>query len=68
MFKEVIPFESPELISKIHQTFRIQYLKDVVLPRHLDDPTFGTLNSWIGFNNVEIVRFIQSDEKFLNQV
>ena len=32
-FKEVVPITDPALLSKIHQTYRIQYLKDVVLPR-----------------------------------
>jgi protein phosphatase-4 regulatory subunit 3 len=68
VFKEVVPFENPDLTNKIHQTFRIQYLKDVVLPRVLDDPTFATLNSIIFFNNVEIVGQIQNDTKFLAEV
>eukprot|EP01113_Clastostelium_recurvatum_P016168 TRINITY_DN191_c2_g1_i1.p1 TRINITY_DN191_c2_g1~~TRINITY_DN191_c2_g1_i1.p1 ORF type:complete len:839 (+),score=228.39 TRINITY_DN191_c2_g1_i1:694-3210(+) len=68
IFKEVIPFDSPELIFKIHQTFRLQYLKDVVLPRVLDDSTFGTLNSLIFFNNVEIVTHLQSDTRFLSEL
>lgn len=68
VFKEVVPFENPELVTKIHQTFRIQYLKDVVLARTLDDATFGTLNSFIFFNNVEIVTSIQNDTRFLTQL
>lgn len=68
VFKQVIPFENPEVVNKIHQTFRIQYLKDVVLPRSLDDPTFATLNSLIFFNHVELVSAIQNDEKFLKQL
>jgi protein phosphatase-4 regulatory subunit 3 len=33
VFKEVVPITSQEVLSKIHQTYRIQYLKDVILPR-----------------------------------
>lgn len=68
MFKEVIPFESPEVVAKIHQTFRMQYLKDVILPRTLDDPTFATINSLIFFNHVELVSAVQKDERFLKQL
>lgn len=68
VFKEVVPFQNKEIIAKIHQTYRIQYLKDVVLPRILDDPTFATLNSIIYFNNVEIVSHIQNDSNFLSHL
>jgi protein phosphatase-4 regulatory subunit 3 len=68
IFKEVVPFNSPELVERIHQTFRMQYLKDVVLNRVLDDATFATLNSLIFFNNLEIVSQLQSDAKFITEL
>ncbi|EFA75365.1 EVH1 domain-containing protein [Heterostelium album PN500] len=68
IFKEVVKFSSESLISTIHQTFRVQYLKDVVLPRVLDDLTFSTLNSIIYFNNSEIVGQIQKDTTFLQKI
>ena len=40
------------------------YLKDVVLARILDDPTFSVLNSLIFFNQVDIVSWIQSNAAF----
>jgi hypothetical protein len=33
VFKEVVPITSQDVLAKIHQTYRIQYLKDVILPR-----------------------------------
>lgn len=33
VFKEVVPITSADVLAKIHQTYRIQYLKDVILPR-----------------------------------
>ena len=68
MFKEVIPIDSEELKEKIHQTYRIQYLKDVVLARSLDDQTFSTLHSFIVFNQMEIVSHLKSDQKYLRQM
>jgi len=68
VYKEVVPFKNTELVSKIHQTYKIQYIKDVILPRYLDDPTFATLNSILFFNNVEIVSIIQNDEAFLSEL
>ena len=54
VFKEVVPIADPALRAKIHQTYRLAYLKDVVLPRVLDDATFATFSSLILFNNVEV--------------
>ncbi|KAH6607213.1 hypothetical protein Trco_003526 [Trichoderma cornu-damae] len=64
-YKEVVPIEDEAVRRKIHQTYRLQYLKDVVLARILDDPTFSVLSSLIFFNQVEIVQHLQSDPAFL---
>ncbi|KYQ89817.1 EVH1 domain-containing protein [Tieghemostelium lacteum] len=65
---KTVGLDSKQLIGTIHQTFRIQYLKDVVLPRILDDATFSSLNSIIYFNNIDIVTQIQNDSSFLQQL
>ncbi|CAK0784720.1 hypothetical protein CVIRNUC_007924 [Coccomyxa viridis] len=65
VFKEVVPIQDTALRAKIHQTYRLAYLKDVVLPRVLDDATFATFSSLILFNNVEVVMALQGDAKFL---
>ena len=67
-FKEVVPLQDPDIKRKIHFTYRLQYLKDVVLARILDDPTFSVLNSLIFFNQVEIVQHIQSNIPYLNKI
>jgi len=60
-FKEVIPITNPELLAKIHQTYRVQYIQDVVLPTPsvFEDNMLSTLSSFIFFNKVEIVTLIQ---------
>lgn len=67
-YKEVVPIEDEMTRRKIHQTYRLQYLKDVVLARILDDPTFSVLNSLIFFNQVDIVQHLQSNGAFLNDL
>lgn len=67
-YKEVVPIEDEITRRKIHQTYRLQYLKDVVLARILDDPTFSVLNSLIFFNQVEIVQYLQSNAAFLGEL
>uniref|UniRef100_A0A674F0W8 Serine/threonine-protein phosphatase 4 regulatory subunit 3 n=1 Tax=Salmo trutta TaxID=8032 RepID=A0A674F0W8_SALTR len=51
-FKEVIPITDSELRQKIHQTYRVQYIQDIILPTP----------------SVEIVSMLQEDEKFLTEV
>ncbi|KAF2235807.1 DUF625-domain-containing protein [Viridothelium virens] len=67
-FKEVVPIDDPEIKKKIHYTYRLQYLKDVVLARILDDPTFSVLNSLIFFHQVDIVQHLQSNQAFLSEL
>ena len=54
IFKEVVRISDARLRAKIHQTYRMGYVKDVILPRALDDATFATLASLMLFNNVEV--------------
>lgn len=67
-FKEVVNIEEPQIRKKIHYTYRLQYIKDVVLARILDDPTFSVLNSLIFFHQVDIVQHVQSNGNFLKEL
>jgi hypothetical protein len=64
-FKQVVPIHDEATRAKIHQTYRLKYLKDAVLARILDDPTFTVLNSYIFFNEVDIVVSLRDDKTFL---
>ncbi|EJD53799.1 DUF625-domain-containing protein [Auricularia subglabra TFB-10046 SS5] len=67
-FRPVIEFKDEGVQKKIHQTYRLQFLKDVVLSRALDDTTFNVLNSCIIFNQIDIISHIQQDESFMKQL
>ncbi|KAL2395173.1 Serine/threonine-protein phosphatase 4 regulatory subunit 3 [Exophiala dermatitidis] len=67
-YKEVVEIKDQNIKRKIRQTWRLQYLKDVVLARILDDPTFGVLNSLIFFNQVDIVQHLQNNTAFLQEL
>ncbi|KAF3779741.1 Serine/threonine-protein phosphatase 4 regulatory subunit 3 [Nymphaea thermarum] len=54
VFKEAIPIESSTVLFKIHQTYRIGYIKDVILPRALDEAVVANLNSMIHSNNTMV--------------
>ncbi|KAF0288417.1 Serine/threonine-protein phosphatase 4 regulatory subunit 3 [Amphibalanus amphitrite] len=68
-FKQVLPIRNSELLAKIHQTYRVQYIQDIVLPTPsvLEDNVLSTLSSFIFFNKLDIVRQLQDDEKFLTE-
>lgn len=53
---------------KVHHTYRLQFLKDVVLARAIDDSTFNVLNSCILFNQIDIINYVQGDQAFLREV
>ncbi|KAF2214031.1 hypothetical protein CERZMDRAFT_38458 [Cercospora zeae-maydis SCOH1-5] len=67
-FKEVVKFDNMDITRKIHYTYRLLYLKDVVLARILDDPTFSVLNSLIFFHQVDIIGHIQANAPFLKEL
>jgi protein phosphatase 4 regulatory subunit 3 len=67
-YKEVVPIRDQMIQKKIRHTWRLQYLKDVVLARILDDPTFSVLNSIIFFNQVDIVQHLQGNTSFLSEL
>lgn len=53
---------------RIHYTYRLQYLKDVVLARILDDPTFGVLNTLIFYHQVDITQSLQQNPAYLKEL
>jgi protein phosphatase-4 regulatory subunit 3 len=60
--------EDPVIRTKIHYTYRLGYLKDVVLARILDDPTYSVLNSLIFYHQVDIVNHIGANSSFLKEL
>jgi protein phosphatase-4 regulatory subunit 3 len=64
----VIPIPEEATRQKIHYTFRLQYLKDVILARLMEEPVFSVLNSLIFFNQVDIVQSLCSHHKFIRDL
>ena len=67
-FHAPIPIRDEAIEKKIHHTYRLQFLKDVVLARVLDDSTFNVINSCILFNQMDIINHVQHDRFFLAYV
>jgi hypothetical protein len=53
--------QNPEVVAKIHQNFRVSFLKDVLLRPMMDDAVAATLNSVTYFNNGFIVKALHDE-------
>lgn len=67
-FKQVIDIGDPMVVAKIHQTYRLLYLRDVILARVVDDPTVSILNSFIFFHQNDIVNYCCQNDLFLSDL
>ncbi|XP_008055490.1 serine/threonine-protein phosphatase 4 regulatory subunit 3B-like [Carlito syrichta] len=69
-FKEVIPITDSELRQKIHQTYKVQYIYDILLPTPsiFEENILSTLTMFIFFNKVEIVTMLQKDDKIMSEL
>lgn len=61
----MVPISDKAVLKKIHQNYHLGFLKDVVLPRALDDNAFAALNQIAFFNNVQILSSLSNDGVFL---
>ncbi|KZT06517.1 DUF625-domain-containing protein [Laetiporus sulphureus 93-53] len=67
-FHQPIPLHDEAVQRKVHHTYRLQFLKDVVLARAIDDSTFNVLNSSILFNQIDIINYVQNDAAFFKDI
>ncbi|XP_077890281.1 protein PPP4R3C [Ictidomys tridecemlineatus] len=69
-FKEVMPIKDSKLRQKIHQTYRVQYIHDILfpIPSIFEENLLSTLTTFIFFNKVEIVSMLLEDDVFLFEV
>lgn len=55
------------MLQRIHQTFRVQLLRDVLLPRALDDQVLNTLSSMTFVNNTNVINWLACQQGDLVQ-
>lgn len=67
-FNKVLSFEDAETVERIHLNYRLQYLKDIVLPRLLDDAAFVSLMQMIHSNLAIILDHLQKNTVLLDQL
>uniref|UniRef100_A0A3B0NF10 Component of IIS longevity pathway SMK-1, putative n=1 Tax=Theileria annulata TaxID=5874 RepID=A0A3B0NF10_THEAN len=59
---QVVPLNNTLFYELIQANYRINYLKDVVLPRHLDEFSIQRINSTLFSNMAEIMNIILNEE------
>ncbi|KAI9594803.1 component of IIS longevity pathway SMK-1-domain-containing protein [Syncephalis fuscata] len=67
-YVEVIDVGRPEILDTIHETHRLLFLKNVALPRHMDDTMASIISSRILMNHVDIMGYFQSEPKLLRKL
>uniref|UniRef100_A0A060T8L9 ARAD1D04532p n=1 Tax=Blastobotrys adeninivorans TaxID=409370 RepID=A0A060T8L9_BLAAD len=67
-FRQVIPLPSEGLQIKVRQAFRLEFARDVVLSRILDENVQGIMNSVLFFHQSEIVAALQTSGSFLSSL
>ncbi|CAH6784740.1 protein PPP4R3C [Phodopus roborovskii] len=69
-FKEVMPITCSKLRQKIDQTYRVQYIHDILFPTSskFHDNRLCEFTTFISYNKIEIVTMLQEDEMLLHEV
>lgn len=67
-FSEVLSFEDSAMLERVHLNYRLQYLKDIVLPRILDDAAFISLNQMIQMNLTVILDYLRQSTQLLDRL
>lgn len=67
-YKQVLSFQDEELLERIHLNYRLQYLKDHVLARVLDDAAFGSLSQLVIMNNSYLLNYLQQNDALILQL
>lgn len=55
-FRTVVPMNDPELISLIHRSFRVSFLRDTLLRPTMDESSLSTLSSLLTFTHNDVIK------------
>ncbi|KAF9353030.1 Platinum sensitivity protein [Mortierella sp. AD094] len=67
-YKQIVPINDPDVEQKIHQAFRLHFLRDTVLARVADESLSSILGSLIFFHNIDIVNYVHQDRVFMKEL
>ena len=61
-FKEVVTIGDPQIVSCIHLSYKLTFLKDTAMARFIDDTTSHTIMQLISSMHQQILEYIFGDE------
>ncbi|KAG0274350.1 Platinum sensitivity protein [Linnemannia exigua] len=64
-FKQIVAFNDPQVEVLVHQVFRLQFLRDVVLFRHMEEVSRTLLETILNRKTTRIVQKLLGDRQFL---
>lgn len=67
-YKSVVRIQDPSVIAKIHQNYRVAYIRDVILARLFDESVNSALTNVIVYNNVDIIMYFISGSSALKDL
>lgn len=67
-FKSVVPITDKNVVAKIHQNYRVAYIRDVILSRTFDENANSALSGVILCNNVDIIMYFISGSSALSEL
>ncbi|KAJ3688784.1 hypothetical protein LUZ61_017948 [Rhynchospora tenuis] len=68
IFKEALPVKDNSVFTKLFQSFGAGYIKDVILPRTLDEVTIASLNLYIHANDAVVLSLLKADSCFIQKL
>lgn len=67
-FKQLVPLNDENILKLIHQTFRLQYFKDVILAKILDEESSAAFILLIRVNHMDIINSIDNNPEVLEVI
>jgi len=67
-YKQIVKWQTEEVLSKIHINFRVSYLRDYIMPRFLDELTQFTLAQVLQKNMSAVLNQLYTDGDALDQI
>lgn len=67
-YKQVVPITDQNIVAKIHQNYRVAYIKNVILAGVFDEGVNNALSSVILCNNVDIIMYFISGSTALQEL
>lgn len=67
-YKSVVPITDQNVVAKIHQNYRVGYIRDVILSRAFDESVNSALSGVIVCNNVDIIMYFISGSSALQEL